>query len=345
MAVAFPETAAITAEAASFDISPILYRNLETFGTSLVHIQQSLASMTQTLQQDTTNQKMCATFTDVMQSFGVISHKLADLSAHTHDLVDSVGGLNSLTSEIGSIVTVVNKIASQTQLLALNANIEAVHAGEQGESFAVVANEVRELANQTKASACHIAELIDKAMQVMAKTSSQSRQTEESLASINQASQGGQHTVEGLLVLSKQVETLIQDTTLHGFVETVKVDHLVWKLEVYKVLMGLSNKQPAEFTNHHTCRLGQWYFQGQGFQLFGKLPMFHELAKPHQAVHHQGLVALEAFVQRDSEKMANALELMEEESLQVMHLLDCLAKSSTPAGSVPQGAPTSDCFA
>ncbi|HZG14802.1 MAG TPA: methyl-accepting chemotaxis protein [Candidatus Bathyarchaeia archaeon] len=68
--------------------------------------------------------------------------------------------LGQLSSRIGEIVTVISDIASQTQMLSLNASIEAARAGEHGKGFAVVANEVKKLAEQSNQSAANIAQLI-----------------------------------------------------------------------------------------------------------------------------------------------------------------------------------------
>ncbi|MBV8659503.1 MAG: methyl-accepting chemotaxis protein [Burkholderiales bacterium] len=119
--------------------------------------------------------------------------------------------LSNLAQQISSIATVIKEVADQTNLLALNAAIEAARAGEQGRGFAVVADEVRKLAERTTVSATEIGSMIDKIQNGAREAMDSMRSSRKVVLEVVDASQHAASTIGSVEFCTKQVVVTISD--------------------------------------------------------------------------------------------------------------------------------------
>lgn len=107
-----------------------------------------------------------------------------DSSAEMKAMVDAMARIDETSKKIGNIISEIEDIASQTNLLSLNASIEAARAGEAGRGFAVVADQIRQLAEQTTKSAVDTRDLIEGALQEIAEGNAAADHAAESIGNV-----------------------------------------------------------------------------------------------------------------------------------------------------------------
>ena len=143
---------------------------------SIHHVAENVSSVS--AEADTTSQLA----TEGQQAVAGVEQSINLLNAEFAEVVGSIGKLEQDSADIGNVVEVINAVAEQTNLLALNAAIEAARAGEQGRGFAVVADEVRTLAQRVQDSTKEIQQVVAK-LQLNAKQASERMRAGESRVS------------------------------------------------------------------------------------------------------------------------------------------------------------------
>ena len=128
-------------------------------------------------------------------------NNITQLSERLSSSQDSISSLNHHVDQIGDAVNIIQGIAEQTNLLALNAAIEAARAGEQGRGFAVVADEVRALASRTHQSTTEITNVV----------SAIQSQMEASMAEIGECNSQGQRTLSDSESLDSSLQLILSD--------------------------------------------------------------------------------------------------------------------------------------
>ncbi|MDD2886966.1 MAG: methyl-accepting chemotaxis protein [Aliarcobacter sp.] len=303
----------------------LLDRHNKNMTKSLDNTQKTYLSLLDELQEMSKESKETASGST--EGLNLINEIVSDTNnLHKEIEVENevVNSLVSKSKDIAQVISIIQEIAFQTNILSLNAAVEAATAGEAGKGFAVVAAEVRNLANRSADAAKQIKDVVNSIQNETGKIKDSS---ETVVSVVNE-------TKARIDILSKLMNTFqknsnrsvyeVESISNKIFINLAKLDHVIYKNNLYQLIFGGEHNFNA--VDHHNCRLGKWYDTGLGKEQFSYVPSYKGLEKHHHVVHHEAnLLAKECSghsVSCSKQLIEDKIDLVENGSEQVFIYLD-----------------------
>ncbi len=305
----------------------------ENLLTSLHRTENDLTTITnQMAQVETISSQASNIAIDSKASLGTVISKLTQIIEKIDVMKGSSTDLNESSKEITDVTSLIAKIADQTNLLALNAAIEAARAGEHGRGFAVVADEVRTLAENTKNATEQINKTIAKFSKatktIVDDTSSMADMTDESKIAISEF----EHNISQVSDISMETYNKVIYTQMVAEISLAKVHQMIFVQQGYRMVETGSHSKAADAIrqSHTECNVGLWLMQGKGAEQYSHLPSYSKISLPHEIIHKCMLMVLThidepwQFSPDIQAQIVDNFRGVEDNNNEVTHLLDSL---------------------
>ena len=194
-------------------------------------------------------QKALTYVDETLNTISNLSSEIAQTSDIENQMAGKIEQLSRDAEQVKSVLVVINDIADQTNLLALNAAIEAARAGEHGRGFAVVADEVRKLAERTQKSLTEINATINVIVQAINESSEQMSINSKQISELTGVANNAQNTIRDMSGIMRSAIGL-SDKTIEDYIKTGKdIDDIVKSMEGISQISSQSARSVEEIAS------------------------------------------------------------------------------------------------
>lgn len=310
--------------------------NIKNLIHSMQHSQDDLISVSQRINEVQeiaveNNSEAASNQTNVQN----MVDSLVKITTSINEVSNVVNQLGDDSEKVRAALTMITDIAEQTNLLALNAAIEAARAGEQGRGFAVVADEVKALSERTKNATQEIMHTINsfntgvkRVIDDVSESTNMANQVSQQAGGFREQfdrfAWGAQQTIQNINIAKDQVQNL-----------QVKFSHTIYMQNGYISLdENTISDQTMDAVNvtHENCQFGNWYYSGGTAEAFGNTSHYQYLEKPHINIHTAVQEAVAAskenwlYDNSVKDRIVDSMSRAEEESKLMGEYLDSMLK-------------------
>jgi methyl-accepting chemotaxis protein len=284
---------------------------IKSYTSGVKFVQNIMESNVEFLAEATVLNGKTAKRIDTVQSDSqIINEKIDQISQEASHMDSGANALNDSVTAIGAIISLIKDISDQTNLLALNAAIEAARAGEHGRGFAVVADEVRKLAERTQKATQEVEISIGQLKQNTSEIQDAAEMFRANTDSVSEVLGKFFEELEFVIHNSARITDITENISNEIGIGNGKIDHILFKLKGYNAFI---NGQYDTLVDENSCRFGHWFHDNKE-KIKDDSKTINSLGSHHTLVHQETKHAVEAWKAKDYKNAIDKMKKVEHSS-------------------------------